>query len=180
MLWEMAAGLNNEYRLLVQGEEDADWSPFFRTNGEPLAWQVRPKVEPFTDPRRKKQKQRGDVEYITWGALVLNQRAHSALRDKFLPFGQFLELDCLGETCYFYNVTNIVAVVDYAASGKTGAAVTQPRFTESAIPTGFCIFKDKLTVKGAIYTNDHTKAVLTEILMKEKLTGLYFIPAGSL
>lgn len=180
MLWEMTAGLNNEYRLLVPGEADRNWSKYLRANGKPLCWPSRPEVEPFTDKKRKKQKPRGDIKYVTWGAIVLNAKAHHLLAGKLLPFGEFLEIGCLGETLYFYNVTNLIPVVDDENSGKTGTVVTKPHFFPEAIPQGFCIFKDPITAPVSIYLTEQAKAELMAIVAEHNLTGLYFVPAGSL
>jgi hypothetical protein len=180
MLWEMTAGLNNEFRLLVPGETDKDWSRHLQAEGEPLSWQERPKVEPFVDSRRKKQKPRGDIEYVTWGAIVLNAKAMALLAEKLKPFGQFLEIDCLGEIHYFYNVTTLVNVVVYEKSGRNSAAVTKPQFFPHATPSVFCIFKDPLTATIAIYLTEQAKAELAAIIDANKITGLYFVPAGSI
>ena len=178
MLWEMVTGIKDEYAVLIPSD-DGIALKYFKTNGDELNWPQKATVTPYVDPKRKKQKPRGDIEYLTWGAIVLNQRAYVVLRDALQPFGQFLSVDCLGENHYFYNVTNLHPVVDYAHSGKTGTAVTKPVFLENATPTGFCIFKDKLTAKTAIYLNDETKSALEKLIAASQLTGLYFIPAGS-
>ncbi len=179
MLWEIAVGLKSDYRVLVFAEAEDNWDDFFHLDGSPTQWPRMPLVKPFVDPKRKKQKNRSDIEYIIWGAFVLNKRAYSVLHDALAPFGQFLELDCLGEVHYFYNVTHLIPIVDFANSEKMGNSITKPRFIEAAIPEGFCIFKDKLTAKGAIYTNDFTKSELEKLSLANGLTGLVFIPAGS-
>lgn len=179
MIWEMATGIRNEFAVLVAAEEGNIWSRYFRTNGKPLHWDTKPAVIPFIDPKRKKQKPRGDIEYLTWGAIVLNERAYQALQATLLPFGQFLPLACLGETLYFYNVTTLRDVVDYDNSEKIEGQVTKPQFLENSIPDGFCIFKDPLIAPVSIYLNDETKNSLEQLIAHEKLTGLYFIPAGS-
>lgn len=180
MLWEMAAGLNNEYRVLVPIGDELECAKYFRVNGKPLQWSMRPEVAPFVEVRRKRQKARADIEYITWGAIVLNQRAYQAMQSILSPFGEFLSLNCQGETLYFYNVTTLHNVVDDAASGKNGEFITRPCFISTAIPHGICIFKDSLTASTAIYLNDETKRVLEKLLAEHGLTGLYFGEAGKL
>jgi hypothetical protein len=180
MLWEMAAGLNNEYRLLVAAGNQNIWAKYFRTEGKEMQWPDQPKVEPFLAKRKKKQKPRGDIEYVTWGAIVLNERAYQILRDTLLPFGQFLQLDCLGELGYFYNVTTLCSVVDYEKSAKTEGMVTKPIFQENAISSGVRIFKDPLTAPVAIYLTDEAKELLASLIAQNNLKGLYLVPAGSI
>jgi hypothetical protein len=179
MLWEMATGLNNVYRVLVPIGPDLECGKTFRLTGKPLQWATPPKVMPFVDPRRKHQKPRGDIEYITWGAIVLNERTYKVLHDMLLPFGEFLILDCLGEVLYFYNVTTLYSVIDRAELNHEDTAREKKRFIESAVPTGICIFKDELTVRSTIYVNDETKLVLEKMLVEHKMIGLTFGPAGS-
>lgn len=180
MLWEIATDLIDKYNVLVFVGADLDFSKYFRTTGGLLTWPNTPSVVPFIDRRRKKQKPRADIEYLNWGAIVLNSRAFQVLRQYLAPFGEFLPLDCEGELLHFYNVTALHSVVDYEKSGKTGTAVTKPFFIEEAIPAGFCIFKDKLTARGGIYLNEETKLALEKILKEHKLTGLFFGEAGKL
>jgi hypothetical protein len=177
MLWEIVTGIKDEFTVLIPND-DGIALKYFITNGEELVWPGTATVAPFVDPKRKKQKLRGDIEFLTWGAIVLNQRAWQALHAVLQPFGQFLPVDCQGQPHYFYNVTKLLAVVDYEHSGKTGTAVTKPVFLADATPRGFCIFKDKLTAKTAIYVNDETKITLEKLALENKLQGLYFIPAG--
>ncbi len=179
MLWEMVVGLNNVYRVLVPIGPDIECGKTFDITGKPLNWLTPPKVEPFIDPRRKRQKPRADIEYITWGAIVLNKRAYQVLQPYLLPFGEFLLLDCLGETLYFYNVTTFHPVIDRANLPPGGLISGKPTFNESAIPSGFCIFKDELTARVAIYLNEEAKSTLENLLNEHKLTGLIFGAAGS-
>ena len=178
MLWEMVVGIKDEYAVLVP-DYAGEALESFNVNGHELPWRKIPTVTPFIDPKRKKQKPRGDIEYLTWGAIVLNQRAYQVLQDALSPFGQFLPLSCLGRAHYFYNVTAHHAVVDYDKSEKIGEVITKPAFLPTVIPSGICIFKDKLTANVAIYLNDETKNALEKLITANKITGLYFIPAGS-
>jgi hypothetical protein len=180
MLWEMATGTTRDYNVLVSVEEGNVWVKYFRATGKEMHWPDQPKVMPYVDPKRKQQKLRSDIEYLTWGAIVLNDRAYVALRETLEPFGQFLELDCLGVVHYFYNVTTLFSVVDYENSRKTGPAVTKPVFFEKNTPDGFHIFKDELTATTAIYLTEAAKDSLEQLTIASKLTGLYFVPAGSL
>ncbi len=175
----MVTGLNNVYRVLVPIGSDLECGRIFNITGNALNWDAPPKVEPFVDPRRKRQKPRADIEYLTWGAIVLNERAYKVLYEHLLPFGEFLLLNCLDETLYFYNVTTFHSVIDRANSLQDGRVSKNPCFIESEIPNGFCIFKDKLTVRVAIYLNAETKLTLEKMLNEHKLTGLIFGPAGS-
>jgi hypothetical protein len=128
MLWEIATGLNDEYSVLVPLGDDMECAKIFQITGKPIKWQTPPKVAPFIAPRRKIQKKRADIEYLLWGAIVLNGRAYQALHDALAPFGEFLPLGCMGEVLHFYNVTTLHSVIDYDSSGKTGKCVTKPVF----------------------------------------------------
>ncbi len=178
MLWEIATGLSNDYNVLVPLGGDLECGELFRLNGTPLQWASPPKVAPYADPRRKRQKQRADIEYLIWGAIVLNERAYTVLAEFLRPFGELLLLDCPGEKLYFYNVTTLHSVVNYEQSGKIGKSVTQPSFYMDKIPTGICFFKDPILVRAAIYINDETKLVLEKLLDSNKLTGLFIGEAG--
>jgi hypothetical protein len=179
MLWEMAAGLSNDYTVLAPILTAEQENPFL-TDGKPLKWKTPPKVIPYVDPRRKRQKPRADIEYLTWGAIVLNARAHKVLHDHLSPFGEFLPLDCQGEILYFYNITTLYSVIDHAKSVQDGMVSNKPCFIDTAIPAGFCIFKDELTAALAIYLNAETKAALETTLNENKLVGLTFGEAGRL
>jgi hypothetical protein len=180
LLWEIATGLVGKYSILVFTGADLEFAKYFRTTGTVLQWPNTPQVEPFIERRRKRQKVRADIEYITWGAIVLNNRAYQVLHELLEPFGQFLPVACLGETLYFYNVTTLYSVVDFEKSEKTDKYVRRPAFSAEAIPAGFCIFKDALTANIAIYINDETKLALEKVLAEHKLTGLFFGEAGKL
>jgi hypothetical protein len=180
MLWEIATGLISEYNVLVPIGSDLECDQIMKINGKPMQWPITPKVAPYVAPRRKRKKVRADIEYLIWGAIVLNERAYRVLHNALLPFGEFLPLDCLGERHYFYNVTTLFSVVDYENSAKMGKSVTKPVFISTATPTGFCIFKDELTAGTAIYINDETKLELEKVLAEHKLTGLFVGEAGTL
>lgn len=180
MLWEMATGLNDEYSVLVPLGADMECAKIFQITGAPIKWQTPPKVAPYVAPRRKNAKKRADIEYLIWGAIVLNGRAYQALHDALAPFGEFLPLDCMGEVLYFYNVTTLYSVVDYDKSGKTGKCVTKPVFIPEVTPVGFCIFKDVLLASTAIYVNDETKQALENLIAANQLTGLTFGEPGQL
>lgn len=178
MLWEMVTGIKDDYAVLVP-DYTGTVLESFDVNGRELHWRTAPTVMPFVDPKRKKQKPRGDIEYLTWGAIVLNERAYQVLHAALGQFGQFLPLSCLGVPLYFYNVTTLHQVVDAENSEKIETTIAKPAFLADAIPNGCCIFKDKLTANVAIYLNDETKNTLEKLITENKLTGLYFIPAGS-
>jgi hypothetical protein len=180
MLWEMVAGLSNDYRALgTVGVALGGRGNIFIMNGKPIKWETPPKVLAHVEPRRKRQKPRADIESITWGAIILNDRADKVLRDYLQPFGEFLLLDCEGESLHFYNVTALYSVIDQANSVQNGLVNNKPCFLEKNIPQGFCIFKDELTAHLAIYLNEETKLTLEKLLNEHKLTGLIFGPAGS-
>lgn len=181
MLWEMATGLSNDYTVLapVAGSLGQTGNSF-RTDGTPLKWDTPPKVVPYVEPRRKRQKPRADIEYLTWGAIVLNERAYQVLVEQLSPFGEFLPLDCQGKILYFYNVTTLRSVVDRVNSVQDGVIRNRPCFIEAAIPTGFCIFKDEITAELAIYLTTEAKEQLEMLLDKNKLVGLTFGEAGRL
>ena len=180
MLWEMVAGLSNDYRALgAVGVAIAGRGSIFIMTGKPLKWETPPKVMPHVEPRRKHQKPRADIETITWGAIVLNARAYQVLHGHLVPFGEFLLLDCLGEPLYFYNVTTLHSVIDQKKSVQDGLVNAKPCFLAETTPQGFCIFKDQLTAQLAIYLTEEAKVTLERLLEENKLTGLTFGPAGS-
>ena len=66
---------------------------------------------------------------------VLNRKVYAALSPLLSQFGQLLELHCNGDTVYFYNVTNLIDVIDVVRSELEGRSVVKEAFRRDAIPS---------------------------------------------
>ncbi|HTV87031.1 MAG TPA: hypothetical protein VME63_16645 [Dyella sp.] len=146
----------------------------FSDDGSMMRWNRRPKLQPYVDKKRKKQKPRADISPFRPGSLALNAKAHDALGDFLGQFGQLLEIDVLGEVEYYYNVTNVIASVDLDRSDVVpGGFVKKPAFNESSIPAQATVFKDA-AVLSSIYVNDAAKFELEERIAASGITGMGF------
>lgn len=176
-LWEITNDLIGQVSMLVVTDEDrlnlAFWDQF-RDDGSPIHWKKRPKLQPFADKKRKKQKPRADISPFRPGSLALNGKARDALGDFLGQFGQLLEIDVLGEVEYYYNVTNVIACVDLDRSEVVpGGFVKKPAFNDSLIPTQAAVFKDA-AVLSSIYVNDAAKTELEKRIAESGITGMGF------
>lgn len=170
----------NEFATLVADETLDPMSSLFECNGQPKSWLERPQVLLSQSARKKKKLPRADISHLWLGSIVLNQRAYDALHELLLPFGQLLELDCLGESEYLYNVTNLVDCIDKNQSelyenGALKKEVFYPQFDTSQA----MIFKAPETAHARIYINQAAREQMEEVVTREKLTGIKFSEPGS-
>ena len=178
-VWELKAGSANDFAPLVFASERDAQTGMFDVSGKPLSWSKKPKVEVFVEAGAKKPKPQADVSALTPGALAMNTRAKSALEPVLGEFGEFLEMDCDGESCWFYNVTNLVACIDEANSTKRpSGSILKEAFLANKVPTGEAVFKDPLTAPASLYVTDGGKAILEEAVAKAGITGLAFVEPG--
>lgn len=188
-IWKFSA-INDTYTCFLTMDdidESSDEEDMLLTDGKPKSWHVRPKLVPLLEKRKKNQKPLADISYVTPGSVVLNRKAWLALKEFLQPFGEFLEVDCfntkldgdftLGEQHYFYNVTNIIACIDYESSGKMGGGVSAPVFFPDAIPSGIQVFKDPHWVRTDILLSNLAKAKLEGLIADTQLTGADIVPA---
>ncbi len=177
-VWELRTGGTNDFSPLIFGNDQDIPIAMLYTNGELKQWPKPPQIHPYVEPRKKKQKPLADLGYIGASNIILGPKAHAALKDFLLQFGQLLEMDCLGETHYFYNVTNQIDCIDYAHSEKINVSVMKEVFLRNAVPPTPQIFVDKYTANRTIYVNPTAKAILEKLIADAKLTGVRFIEAG--
>ena len=177
-LWEMMCTDVETWSVYVYTNDDDVIRRVFRPDGKPKSWETRPSIQPYVNKRRKKQKPLADIGHLTVGTFILSEKAHHVLGSLFLQFGQLLEVDCEGETKFYFNVTNLISFIDFEQSSKIGHAVTKPVILPAAIPSGIQIFKDPLTIGTAIYLTTEAKVVLESLIRAEKLTGLAIFKAG--
>ncbi|HWU75473.1 MAG TPA: hypothetical protein VN043_03130, partial [Rhodanobacter sp.] len=129
-IWELRCAAVNDYAMLVPLDRDDVEEDTFDASGTAKHWKGRPLVGFHVEKRRKAQKPRADVSLLIPGALVLGEKAHAALGSFLSTFGQLLELDCHGETRYFYNMTQIVSCIDKDRSElfEDGGIMREGRF----------------------------------------------------
>jgi hypothetical protein len=151
----------------------------FETSGVSLSWSRKPKVEVFVEPGKKKPKPLADVSALTPGALVMNDKAKMALAPFLSRFGQFLEMDCAGESRWFYNVTNLIPCIDEARSVKRpSGSIVKEEFIEDRVPVDAAVFKDPLTAAAVLYVNEAGKAALEAIITEAAIVGMAFAELG--
>lgn len=178
-VWELKAGSANDFAPLVFASERDAQSGMFDVSGAPLTWSKRPTVEVFVEPGAKKAKPQADISALTPGALAMNTKAKAALEHLLKEFGQFLEMDCDGETRWFYNVTNVISCIDEASSTKRpSGSISKEAFFEAKVPTGHAVFKDPLTAPASLYVTEAGKAQLEDAVAKAGITGLAFVEPG--
>lgn len=177
-IWELHLDGLNQYAVLVPCEEHEGLLDLFTADGSPKHWPVMPKVEPFIEKRKKVAKPRADISYLSGGSIILNQKAFLALKDFLLPFGQLLKLDCKGEIEYFYNVTNLLACIDFAHSEKQDDVVIREVFLPQAVPDLPQIFKDPHTARMSIYINQAGREKFEQLAAACGVFGARFVPAG--
>lgn len=178
-VWELKpVDVNNYAPLVFVSDRDVE-SGMFDAQGQPLAWKKKPKVEVFVESSKKKALPVADISLLTPGALALNDKAKEALEAFLSCFGQFLEMDCEGETRWFYNVTHVVPCIDEGRSTKRpSGAIACEAFFEDKLPVAPSVFKDPLTAAGKIYVNDAAKAVLHKLIEDSSLLGASFVEPG--
>lgn len=177
-LWEFSSAGTNDYSVYVHASFDDALLDIFGTDGKPKKWIFRPRIEVFVDEKRKVQKPQADIGQFTVGTIILNEKAYAALGPFLQKFGQLLEVDCQGKVRYFYNITNLISVIDFEASEKIDTAVTRPAFHEENIPADAQIFKDPLMTGTRMFVTQAAKDILEKIIEEHSLTGLLFYNAG--
>jgi hypothetical protein len=179
-LWEIRNSGINELRVLVFKNMADLLSGVFELDGKPKHWANPPQIAASVEKRKKVQKPRADISYLMPGTLILNKKAATALKPFLLRFGELLEVDCDGEIEYLYNVTNIIACIDYEKSTKAegGSAVIKEVFMPSAIPDTEQIFKDPYRLTMSIYVSESAKHTLEKLITDAQLTGAQFFGAG--
>lgn len=180
MIWELRNDLIGEVAILVDASQSYDDLSLFRADGSVKHWLDTPKVMPFEEKRKKKQKPRADISHLSPGSIVLNQRAYEALHDFLAQFGQLLELDCLGEKEYFYNVTNVIPALDLEKSEIDEGVVRKEKFPDDCLNTDKpVIFKDPMTVRARIYANNSARRIMEARVKEKNLTGVKFVEPGT-
>lgn len=178
-VWELKSGSVNDYAPLVFISDKDVESGMFETSGVSLSWSRKPKVEVFVEPGKKKPKPLADVSALTPGALVMNDKAKMALAPFLSRFGQFLEMDCAGESRWFYNVTNLIPCIDEARSVKRPrGSIVKEEFIEDRVPVDAAVFKDPLTAAAVLYVNEAGKAALEAIITEAAIVGMAFAELG--
>lgn len=178
-VWELKSGSVNDYAPLVFASDKDVESGMFDTSGASLSWPTKPKVEVFVEPGKKKPKPLADISALTPGALVMNDKAKTALEPFLSRFGQFLEMDCAGEPRWFYNVTNLIPCIDEARSAKRpSGSIVKEEFIEERVPVDAAVFKDPLTAAAVLYVNEAGKAALEAILTEAAIVGMAFAELG--
>jgi hypothetical protein len=179
-VWELKPGDVNNYAPLVFVNDRDIESGMFDAEGRPLAWKKKPKVQVFVESAKQKAKPVADISLLTPGALALNDKAKATLEVFLSRFGQLLEMDCEGESRWFYNVTNVVPCIDEGRSTKRpSGAIAKEEFFEDKVPVDESVFKDPLMAAGKIYVNEAAKAVLQKLIDDAGLVGAAFVEPGS-
>jgi hypothetical protein len=178
-VWKLqSASVNDHAPLVFASEEDIE-SDMFDTLGANLYWSRKPKVEVFAEPGRKKPKPLADISALTPGALVMNGKAKVALEPFLSRFGQFLEMDCVGEPRWFYNVTNLIPCIDEARSARRpSGSIVKEEFFEDRLPIDAAVFKDPLTAAAVLYVNEAGKAALEVIIAEAAIVGMALVELG--
>jgi hypothetical protein len=180
-VWEITTSLIDKAAMLVVVDDDesdfersTELAKRFDLSGAPLHWAERPRLGVFVDKRSKKPKPRADISPFKPGALVLSEKAHSALGDFLANFGQLLEVDVEGQAEYYYNVTNVIPCLDRERSKiQPFGFVETAVLNDAAVPKAPTIFKDS-TIQTSIYVNDAGKAILEKQIADGGVTGMGF------
>jgi hypothetical protein len=175
-------GAGNGYTALLPVRNEDIFSGVFAADGTHKTWATRPQVKPGIERVKKKQKPLGDLSPLMGASVVMNEKAHGALKAFLEPFGQFLELDLVDETglaggdqpMYFYNVTNVIPCIDFEKSETEDGHVIKPAFVPGAVPASAQVFKDPLLRKTNIFLNDAAHAELQGLVNKTNLLGSTF------
>lgn len=178
-VWELKSGSVNDFAPLVFASDKDVESGMFDATGANLSWPSKPKVEVFVEPGKKKPRLLADVSALTPGALVMNDKSKTALEPFLSRFGQFLEMDCAGESRWFYNVTNLIPCIDEARSAKRpSGSIVKEAFIEERVPVDAAVFKDPLTAAAVLYVNEAGKAALETIIADAAIVGMAFTEPG--
>ena len=175
-------GANDAFTTLLPVRDDDLLGGVFSADGTPKVWSARPQVKPGIERIKKNQRPLGDLSFVMGASVVLNDKAHAALKDFLEPFGQFLELELVDDAgigggsqrLHFYNVTNVVPCIDFDRSETEGKKVVKPAFALACVPTQAQVFKDPLRKKMDIYVNEAAHAELTKLMAAAELRGSSF------
>lgn len=176
-LWVFSSAGTDDFSVYVHANVEDVRLDIFSTDGKPKDWIYRPRIEVFVDKKRKVQKPQADIGQFTVGTIILNEKAYAALGTFLRKFGQLLEVDCYGQVRYFYNITNLIPVIDFEASDKIETIVLRPAFQQDKIPADAQIFKDPLMAGTRMFVTQAAKDVLEKIIEEKGLTGLFFYNA---
>jgi hypothetical protein len=166
-VWELRCADVNDFSALHSIDRQDMMSGLFDADGAVQDWAHRPAVA-FRKPR-------ADVSIFMPGALVLDEKARSALGNFLSRFGQLLELHVheSGERLYFYNVTNLIDCIDTDASETlSDGGIVLEAFRPAALPGGPAIFKDARTAPARIYINDPGKEFFDRLVSHGGITGV--------
>ncbi len=179
-IWKFNSALNG-YTAFLQMIGQSDDEDIFLTDGTPVNWPGRRKIHPHVEKNKKKQMPLADLSYISPGTILLNRKAYDALKDFLSPFGQLLEVECMNEggllgdkaseIYYFYNVTNIIACIDFEKSEKIGHKIIKEAFFTDRIPTDVQIFRDPVRLRTQIYLSELAKEQFVKLIAGAGLVG---------
>ena len=178
-------GAGEGFAAMLPVRKEDIFNGTFSADGSLKLWATRPQVKPGIERDKKKQKPVADLSPLMGASIVMNAKAHTALKEFLEQFGQFLELDLIDETglaggdqpLFFYNVTNVIAAVDFAKSKKDEGGIAVPKFARDAVPKSAQVFKDPLLLKSNIFLNDAAHTELRGIFEKAALKGSSFVVA---
>ena len=173
------SGASDGYTALLAVHDEDYFSDVFMADGSPKTWSRRPQVKPGIERNKKKQLPVGDLSVIVGASVILNAKAHDALAGFLGQFGQFLQLDLIDETglaggnqpLYFYNVTNIIACIDFDKSQKDEVGIVVPAFAMDNVQESAQVFKDPLMARMEIFLNEAAHAELKALIDQAGLLG---------
>ncbi len=177
-IWKFKAGYSNDFNAFTLPDNSDLKHATFIADGTSKNWPVPPKIQPGIEKKKKDQKPLGDINYIAPGSVVLNEKAYAVLKSFLSPFGQFLEMDALGETHYFYNVTNVIACIDFDSSETEDGKVMKEVFLPDATPKDAQVFKEPHKKRTEIYLSEAAKDILEKLIADAGLTGAQIMKAG--
>jgi hypothetical protein len=182
-------GANNEFmsfRSLEKPMFQADGSfanegrNIFSVDGcsKKIEWILPPKVLLQSEPTNKnkykgKVRKIPDVGHLAIGSLVFSERAVEVLGDYLKKYWELLKIDAEGTIFYFYNVTNVIDMLDPNKSEITAkGSIINEVFNLDKSPKTSQVFKVKGLESSSIYFNTiagHTSFI--DMLNAEGLLG---------
>lgn len=175
-IWTLGTDWRGPYNILVVADPKSFPAQNFITEGKKKTWIQKPRLAPFEEKGKKKQKPLGDVSTLFPGSLVLNANAYDQLQSYLTQFGQLLEAVCDGEPYYFYNVTNVVECFDLErCEFNRAGGVTSVVFNPEAVPFGEQIFKEPRRLATDIYVTGAAKNWIEALILSCGITGLDFV-----
>jgi hypothetical protein len=137
-----------------------------------------PKVLLQSEPTNKnkykgKVRKIPDVGHLAIGSLVFSERAVEVLGDYLKKYWELLKIDAEGTIFYFYNVTNVIDMLDPNKSEITAkGSIINEVFNLDKSPKTSQVFKVKGLESSSIYFNTiagHTSFI--DMLNAEGLLG---------